>query len=142
MLNKKNIALISTLLCAVLLMVVFEKKQKTSAVRINGKVFNVEIVEKQSDLQKGLGGREAMCENCGMLFKFPDPGSYSFWMKDMKFPLDIVWIMQGRVVHIEKNVPIEPLQALAPAEKADSVLEINAGKSDESGLKNGDEVIF
>jgi uncharacterized membrane protein (UPF0127 family) len=61
-------------------------------VRINGANINVEIPKSPSEFAKGLGGRPCILPNQGMLFAFTKPGQYPMWMKDMKFPVDIIWI--------------------------------------------------
>src|SRR5258706_3224612 len=66
----------------------------------------VQIVSSIADEATGLGGRDSMSADQGMLFKFtakdPKPG---FWMKDMRFDLDLIWINNGRIIGITKNVP-------------------------------------
>lgn len=99
-----------------------------------------EIVSSRKSLEKGLGGRNALCSSCGMLFEFQRAGKYAFWMKNMKFPLDIIWIFQGKIVHIEKNIQPDFVGTLAPLEEADEVLEINAGNVDGLGIKIGDTI--
>ena len=115
---------------------------KIVSVNINNHTLHVETVLSDEKLRKGLGGRGGMCVSCGMLFEFPKAGKYSFWMKDMRFPLDLVWILQGRVVHIEKNVQPDFIGILTPPGLADRVLELNAGSVDKFGIKIGDIVIF
>lgn len=119
-----------------------ENKDATKVVTVGEQTFQVEVVSVKNDLEKGLGGRDGLCLSCGMLFKFSQPGKYAFWMKDMKFPIDILWIYEGKIVHLEKNVSPTLVGTLSPAEQADSVLEINSGKSDEFGFKVGDNVKF
>jgi uncharacterized membrane protein (UPF0127 family) len=63
-------------------------------------------------------------------------------MKDMKFPLDIIWISENKIVHIEKNVSEKFSGILSPPVDADEVIEINAGLSDQYGFKLGNEVRF
>jgi uncharacterized protein len=115
---------------------------KIKAVNINGKTFYAEIVSSPEKMQKGLGKRNGLCQSCAMLFQFSEPGKRSFWMKDMRFPLDILWILNGKVVHIEKNVPKAFLETLTPQVAANQVLEINAGLSDKLGIKEGNKVDF
>jgi len=100
--------------------------------------FQAEVVSSQQKMELGLGGRENLCLTCGMLFVFPKSGRYSFWMKDMKFPLDILWISDNTIVHIEKNIQPDFAGTLSSQENADSVLEINAGTVDRLGVKMGD----
>jgi len=60
----------------------------------------------------------------------------------MRFPLDIVWIDNDTIVHIEKNVQPDFAGIITPSENADTVLEINAGVADKTGLKVGDKAGF
>lgn len=115
---------------------------KITRLTAGSRVFYVEIVSSEKKLQKGLGDRKKMCDYCGMLFKFKEQGRYSFWMKDMRFPLDIIWLKDGEVVYLEKNVSEKSSKTIFPNADADSVLEINAGISDEIGLKKGDKIGF
>ncbi|MEI7621190.1 MAG: DUF192 domain-containing protein, partial [Candidatus Moraniibacteriota bacterium] len=81
-----------------------------------------------------------LCVDCGMLFVFDNPDKYAFWMKDMQFALDILWLKDGKVVFLEKNILPTFKGTLTPTEDADQVLEINAGKVDELGIEVGDAV--
>ncbi|TSC96800.1 MAG: hypothetical protein Athens101426_40 [Parcubacteria group bacterium Athens1014_26] len=120
---------------------------KTTRVKINNSVFEVEVAKSLAELSKGLSGREGLAESKGMLFVFSFSGKNGFWMKDMKFPLDIIWIKDNRIVGIEKNVPppataAEGLKIYYPPESINKVLEINAGLSDKLGIKVGDEAVY
>lgn len=114
-------------------------KVQFGQVSIRGHVFNIEVAATKSEKEKGLGERELICTDCGMLFVFDETGNYSFWMKDMRFALDILWIRNGRVVFIKKNVSPVFSGTLNPMGDADRVLELNAGKVDEFGIAVGDE---
>jgi uncharacterized membrane protein (UPF0127 family) len=97
-----------------------------------------------------LSGRPSLAPGTGMLFIFETEGVYYFWMKDMRFPLDMVWISAGCVVvDITKDAPPpEPGQALAelarysPSQPAQYVLEINAGEAEAADIHAGDPVEF
>lgn len=110
-------------------------------VRIDGQTFITEMPRGGAGYQKGLGGRKALCRSCAMLFTFPQKGEYAFWMKDMQFDLDILWISSGRIVYIEKNFSAHSAEIVRPNVLADSVLEINAGMSEKNGFKVGDWVV-
>ena len=60
--------------------------------------LSVEVADTQASRELGLSGREKMGDDEGILFVFDTPGRYGFWMKDMQFPLDIIWINQNGVV--------------------------------------------
>ena len=112
---------------------------KIEIVKIGNEKFYSEVVLSDTKMKKGLGGRNKLCDSCAMLFKFPQVGKYSFWMKDMRFPLDIIWIKDGTVVHIEKNISENFSETLSPQVDTDSVLEINAGNVDKFNIKIGDK---
>jgi len=105
--------------------------------------IKVEVADDPVEMQAGLSGRESLDENHGMLFVFAEPGQPAFWMKDMKFPIDIIWIQNDRVVDLAPNLPVvaaEFLSTYAPKEPANYVLEVNAGFVEEHGVKVGDRV--
>ncbi len=119
------------------------------SVKIGNNIFDVEIARTAGQQAKGLSFRESLDKNKGMLFDFGKETTPTFWMMGMKFPLDIIWINNGKIVGINKNVPAPtpgtPETALklynAP-ESIDKVLEINAGICDELGINVGDEVLI
>lgn len=102
--------------------------------------FQAEVVDSDPKKQKGLGGRGGLCEKCGMLFVFSERGRHSFWMRGMEFPLDILWIENGRVVEIKKNIDLDSREIFYPKAESDLVLEFAAGTVDEFGIKTGDVV--
>lgn len=64
----------------------------------------VQVADRDSEREMGLSYRKEIAQDEGMLFVFLDEGKYSFWMKDMNFPIDIVWLnKEGYVIHIEEN---------------------------------------
>lgn len=106
--------------------------------------LTAEVVNTKSARALGLSGRTKMADNEGMLFIFDTPGKYGFWMKDMLFALDIVWINNnGVVVSIERNVTPESYpKAFINHVDASYVLEINSGLSEKFGLYLGSKVKF
>lgn len=113
---------------------------KKSTIKIGGQEFKTEIVSTQDQLERGLGGRDNLCVNCAMLFVFPQGGRRAFWMKDMKFDLDIIWLENDKITYIARNIPFDSKEVISPPVLADKVLEINAGLSDKYGFKAGDAV--
>ena len=104
----------------------------------------METVSTPEEIQLGLSGRNEIGSD-GMLFAINPPRQISFWMKDMLIPLDIIWISNGKITGIEKNVP-SPV-AGTPDNKlinypslgeVDYVLELKAGDADFWGIKIGD----
>lgn len=108
--------------------------------------FAVELARDDAAVQKGLSGRQALPEGTGMLFLFPASYRYRFWMPDMHFPIDIIWIANDIVVDITEKVPPEDDLAnpdfYRPRTPARYVLEINAGAAARGGVRIGDRVTF
>jgi len=116
---------------------------KIGSVEIDGKKFKVEILKHNWELERGLSGREKLKNDTGVLFIFKEESKYPFWMKDMKFPIDIIWINDSKIVYIKHNVPIpitQNIPTFAPDVSARYVLEINAGLSEKYGFQIGDGV--
>lgn len=112
---------------------------------IDDKELKLEIASDSSSRSKGLSGREELCENCGMLFLFDKKSMYDFWMKDMKFPLDIVYIDGNKVSEVFTNVPMltdGKTTVISPKNPADKVLELNAFSAEKNGLKQGKILTF
>lgn len=104
--------------------------------------LQVEVANTRASRELGLSGRESMGDDEGILFVFEAPGKYGFWMKDMNFPLDIVWINQnGVVVDIERKLsPDTYPQTFINEVDASYVLEVNAGLAEKFGLYIGSKV--
>jgi len=123
-------------------MIFFHKNQifKDMNVRINDNIFPGEVMSKPEDIQRGMMGRNSL-EGC-MIFKV-GKGHHSFWMKGCKIPLDIVFILNGRVSKIHQNCPVpERHQLTLPRYTGigDHVIEFPAGTS--SKFKIGDRVMM
>ncbi len=119
--------------------------KNTATVTIKDTKFKVEVAKEPKDRETGFSGRNSLSDKNGMIFKFDHPDYYSFWMKSMKFPLDIIFISNDKVVTIYKNLEApskdnESLRTYQPTAPSDIVLEINAGLSDKYGIKEGDKV--
>jgi len=110
--------------------------------------FMVEVADTIVSRTRGLSGRVELKENQGMFFVFGTFGAHGFWMKDMKFPIDIIWIKGGAIAGFAENVLPEPgksllaLKVYYPPEPVDKVLEIKAGLAEKLELKVGDKIIF
>ncbi len=110
---------------------------------LRGRTFQIEVADTPSKREKGLGDRDSLAEGHGMYFPFGTSQRWVFWMKGMRFPIDIIWIGDGKVIGIEHSVPPPttfPLDTVSPVTPADAVLELNAGVAKEIGLEPGDEV--
>jgi uncharacterized membrane protein (UPF0127 family) len=96
---------------------------------VGGETLHVSVADTPAAREKGLSGKTGLAPDEGMLFVFPVAGVYSFWMKDMRFPIDILWIANdGTIVAIKENFsPASYPQTFAPATPARYVLEVPAG---------------
>lgn len=115
-------------------------------ISVNGKQISVELAQTPTQLTKGLSGRPALSDEQGMLFDFRHnptkrPG---FWMKGMKFNLDLIWIKNNKIIGITPNVPMptenENLPLYYPPQDIDMVLEVNAGWTEKNKIKIGDKI--
>ncbi len=98
-------------------------------VQLGGQTVRVETVDTPEGRSRGLSGHPPLAEHEGMLFVFPEDGLYSFWMKDMSFSIDILWLSSdGVVVDMKKNVSPDTYPTVfEPAALARYVLELHAG---------------
>lgn len=123
---------------------------QTSAIKqlqINDIKLKVEIADTKEKRSKGLGDRQSLATDEGMLFIFPKEDKYPFWMKGVVFALDFVWIRGDKVVDILSNIPPptpgqkdESLPIYSSNEKVDKVLEIISGTVQKLNIKIGDTV--
>lgn len=116
-------------------------------ITIGSRGYEIEIADTSISRMRGLSGRDALAPGSGMLFIFPLAAKYGFWMKDMKFALDFVWIRDGVVVETMERVPppvpgssLTSLKTYKPSQSIDMVLEIAAGEVEKAGIKAGDPV--
>ena len=98
---------------------------------INNITIQVEEVSSPVAQEQGLSGRKSLGDNQGMLFIFPTEGLYSFWMKDMLFPIDIIWMDKNyNIVYVKENAQPCTLfncPIYKPTKPAQYVLEVGAG---------------
>lgn len=118
---------------------------KTPTATINNHSFRLYLAKTPQEKEVGLSKYDTIPQDSGMLFLFERPSFYAFWMKDMKFPIDIIFISKNRIVTIYSSVKPpktsnQILSAFYPLESANMVLEINANLSNKYGFKNGDIV--
>lgn len=111
-------------------------------VQIAGKAIDAWYSNTEPLRAHGLSDLPRLPENGGMFFAFEKNDLHGFWMRNMLFPIDIIWIGEDfKVVHIEKNVsPSSYPTIFFPKKLARSVLEVSAGFTDTTGLKIGDSV--
>ena len=114
-------------------------------VEVGATIIPVTIADDPAEVTKGLSGTTKLPDNEGMYFIFKNPDRYRFWMPDMNFPIDIIWIEGGKIVGIEPNVsnefnPTNPAFYMPPV-PVRNVLEVNDGFAAEHGFTVGMDVI-
>lgn len=111
------------------------------ALNVGSQTLHLDLAMDTATQRRGLGGRPTMARNEGMLFVFPKPGIYPFWMKGMRYPIDIIWFEHGVVTDVVTlpppiNETVEPATFI-PTHIADQVMELNAGMAAALGIEVG-----
>lgn len=122
-------------------------REMNNKVIINNSVFKVILATTSAQMTRGLSGRPNLPVDYGMLFIFAKPDRHNFWMYDMNFPLDILFILNNEVTGVYENLP-----PASPGDKnpplyggdvvSDMVFEINAGLAKKYNIKVGDNIKF
>jgi uncharacterized membrane protein (UPF0127 family) len=116
--------------------------------QVGQKILLVELADTDSKKSAGLSDRQTMPLDAGMLFVFEPESTPKFWMKNMNFDLDLIWINKNKIVGITPNVPApaagktkpQNLPLHSPPLKVDQVLEVNAGWAEKNNIKVGDDI--
>ena len=112
----------------------------------SGKVLQVEVMISDEDRAMGLMFRPSLPLDRGMIFVFELPDFHGIWMKNCRFPIDILWLDEGkRIVHVAESVPpckADPCPVYNPMRKASYVIELNAGQARREGAVVGAPIRF
>ncbi len=116
-----------------------------SILKIGTLEIQVEIADSEAKRRHGLSDRDTLPDNSGMLFIFDRPQPLYFHMKDMRFGLDMIWIRDGKVVEISKNIPPPSetngvIRTVEPHQLANWTLEVPANFADSHNINVGDTV--
>lgn len=118
---------------------VWQYHYSEEVVELKGVELNVMLAKTPKQWYRGLGQRESLGEYDGMLFLFPFYEQHTLVMRDMEFPIDMVWLSAGKVVDIAPNVPVFPQDKLyVPRVENNAVLELPAGWAKAHNLQIGD----
>lgn len=170
---KKDLAIIGGLFLVVIILLVFgkgfssasyvgfgtttqtssQKNKNQTNISIGSLSIKAQVASRTNDRKKGLSNRDSLPINEGLLFVFENSGKWTIWMKNMKFPIDIIWIDETpagekKIVDIATDAIPQPekkdeeLKRYQPQSQAKYVLEINAGLANLNNLKVGDTVNF
>lgn len=118
---------------------------KNATAKIKNQTFKLSVAKTAKDKEVGLSEKKSLPNDSGMIFPFGRDGYYSFWMKNMKFPIDIIFINDNKIVKIHHSVQppkdtSDSLSLYSSDSPSDTVLEIKAGLSKKYGFKEGDKI--
>lgn len=124
--------------------IVQRMNDQLTVVRLNKHSFNATILRSDEERQRGLSNTKSLPADQAMLFVFPYDTRPGIWMKDMKYPIDILWVNKNyQVVYLVKNAqPDSYPQVFQPTSLARYVIEVPSGTIEKTGIKNGDLVIL
>ena len=112
----------------------------------SGRVLQVEVMVKDEDRAMGLMFRPSLAPDKGMLFLFERPDFHGIWMKNCKFPIDILWLDADRkIVHVQEGAPPctkEPCAVYTPLRRAVYVVELGSGQARREKAALGEVVTF
>lgn len=107
--------------------------------------FHLRVADTEDSRTRGLSNTAHLDKNSGIIMVFESSGLWGIWMKDMKIPIDIIWLDEARtVVHIEENVSPEggTSTTFSPTQLSKYVIELPAGTVKSEGVVNGDTATF
>lgn len=145
--GKKNFSVVVLLIACTLLIIVINKTERfgptplaTTKATIAGQPLRLQVADSESERTQGLSGQTGLGSHEGMLFVFEQTDMHCFWMKDMKFAIDILWFDSAKkLIYQEQNVmPSSYPRRFCPPAPATYVIEVSAGKSAEYDWRVGD----
>ena len=117
---------------------------KETTVSLDGVSLASQIADTQALQEQGLSGTPSLSEGHAMLFVFSTPGKYAFWMKDMNYAIDMIWLgADKKVVYVKDHAtPDSYPQMFVSNDPAQYVIEVPDGFARSHGVKVGDQVVF
>jgi uncharacterized membrane protein (UPF0127 family) len=129
----------------VLLLLLLPHNRTSEIVNLGDGTFGARIAKTESDREQGLSGVASLTSNKALLMVFPYSAQWQIWMKDMKIPLDIVWLNQDKkVIYIVKDaLPKDSTNVIfTPTADAEYVIELPAGSVKNHSISLGEEASF
>jgi hypothetical protein len=139
---KKIVFIVIVVIFVIFLVQQSGEEHTVAKITIGDSEIEVELADTQEKRNQGLSEREFLNENGGMFFVFDEVGDHSFWMKDMNFSIDIIWVGEDlKIVDIEENVSPESFPHLFfSSMPIKYVLETNVGWAEKNNIQIGDLV--
>ncbi|MDB5183551.1 MAG: hypothetical protein JWO07_232 [Candidatus Saccharibacteria bacterium] len=125
----------------------WQMSQGESLLRLNGYSYHFTVMRSDAERAKGLSGTKSLSSDQAMIFVFPQDGSLPMWMKDMNYPIDMVWLNDDKeVVYTVKDAEPSSYNAVDPSKStqfasptsAHYVIELPSGTIDRTGIKSGE----
>ena len=119
----------------------WQMSQSQASLQLHGQRYHVSVMRTQAELQKGLSGTDSLPEGQAMVFAFASDSKWGMWMKDMNYPIDIVWLNSDRqVVYVVKNAQPSsyPDTTYKPDVPTRYVIELPSGTIERTGIAVGD----
>jgi len=119
-------------------------QENERVIEIANRDVTVVVADSMIERQRGLSGKVTLEEDTGMFFIFPEEGTHGIWMKDMNFPIDIIWLDEElRIVHIEEKVVPETYpEVFTSDEDALYVVELMSGFVEQYAVHEGDFTVL
>lgn len=119
-----------------------QRYRQDTTIKLTTGQLTTEVVKEQTERMMGLSGRRCINGETAMLFVFDEADRHGIWMKDMNFPIDIIWLNEEKkIVHIEKNVlPGSYPKIFYPSSPALYVVEVQSGLTDSKSITVGQQL--
>ena len=156
MIKKKKFLFLGILIALVLIIIIvvyfsfsvfyFKTEFGKGKVIVSGKAINVDVALTAEAQYQGLQGKNSLANNEGMLFVFKEKHYQNFWMQGMKFPIDIIWLDDNKIIGFVENAPVPKDSNNIPTYTSPSevnyVLEVKSGFVKENNIKVGDNIEY
>lgn len=143
--NTFIVIIIVLIVIAVAAFLLIRDRQSKLPLVLGDGAFQATVLRTESEREKGLSGTDSLAANAAMLFVFPSDGKWSVWMKDMKYPIDIVWLDSNKqVVYLVKRATPEsyPDTTYVPRTTARYIVELPAGTIQSKSITMKTKAIF
>jgi uncharacterized membrane protein (UPF0127 family) len=140
--NKRSLLIIGGVVALLVLIagLLYERGQGPQ-ITIKSHRFAVEVADTDATRSRGLSGRPSIGQHQAMLFIYDQPGMRCFWMKDMRFSIDMVWLNPDKkVVNIERDISPATYPTNFCHNNAQYIVELAAGTAAQLHLQTGDTV--
>ena len=117
-------------------------RYSTISATVNGRRIRLLVADTMLKRAIGLMYRESIAPGTGMLFRFRSSGIYGIWMRNMRFPIDVIWMNGQRVVSVSSNLRSNDGAIHYPKAPADTIIELAAGSAKRYKIKEGKKIAF